>query len=242
MKNASIGIMQGRVSPRFLDRLQIFPLDTWCDELGIAESIGFQHIELLWDSKHEIKQAKGLMKSIDGLPQLHAPSMVIDSISKLSSLDDILAEIFDVFDTFKDETPSILVIPLLDNAKINTVDSLKKFIKKVESHKVLDLLKLYNVRLALELDMPSSGIIEAMEASVCDVIGMCLDSGNLWYYSECPLEDIQKLSKLIIHVHIKDRDEAGKNVLLGDGLVDFCGFAGVLKKIGYSNYLTLEKK
>jgi len=242
MKISSIGIMQGRILPKFVDRLQVFPIDTWEEELVATENIGFQHIELLWDSKQDIKKAKGLMNNVSELPQLHAPSMCIDSICNYTSAKDILNEILDVLDTFKQDTPGILVVPLLGKATINTIFKLKELIDKIGAHKIWNLLQKYNVKLALELDMPSSEIIKAIEFSNPNLIGICLDSGNLWHYSNNPIEDMQILSNRIIHVHIKDRDKTGENVLLGDGLVDFHKFSKVLKDIGYSDLITLETK
>ena len=98
--------MQGRVLPKYIDQLQIFPIDTWGEELGIAKDIGFQHIELLWDNKHDIKNAKGLIESISAPSQLHALSMCVDSICSCESLRGVLNEILDVINTFKENTPS----------------------------------------------------------------------------------------------------------------------------------------
>jgi L-ribulose-5-phosphate 3-epimerase len=242
MSISSIGIMQGRVLPKYIDQLQIFPIDTWYEELGIAKDIGFQHIELLWDNKQDIKNAKGLVESISKPSQLHALSMCVDSICSYSLLEDILNEIVDVLNTFKENTPAILVIPLLGKATINTADRLKEFIDKLNMHQVMNLIKEYNVKLALELDMPAIDIVEALKLSNPDLIGICLDSGNLWHYSDNPIDDIYILSDKIIHVHIKDRDKEGGNVLLGNGLVDFKALSKALEDIKYSDIVTLETK
>jgi L-ribulose-5-phosphate 3-epimerase len=242
MSISSIGIMQGRILPRYMDQLQIFPIDTWYEELGVAQAIGFQHIELLWDREQDVKKAKGLIQSISKLPQLHAPSMCVDSICSCRLSKDILSEVLDVLDTFKEDTPGILVIPLIGEATINTFFRLKEFVDEINVHKIWKLLQKYNVKLALELDMPASEIIEALEFTNSDLIGICLDSGNLWHYSDSPIYDIHTLSDRIIHVHIKDRDVEGGNVLLGDGLVDFYALSKALKSIGYTGVMTLETK
>lgn len=242
MNNLSIGIMQGRILPKFIDRLQVFPINTWREEFSVAKDIGFQHVELLWDGEQDIKNAKGLTCFMSETPHLHTPSICVDSICSCTSLQAMLNEIIDVIDTFKENTPSILVIPLLGEATINTTHKLKEFIDEVNTHNIKNLLQTYNVKLALELDMHPSKIIEAMESTDLEFIGICLDSGNLWHYSATPIQDIRTLSKKIIHVHIKDRDLSGDNVLLGDGIVDFRTFFEVLKDIEYSGLMTLETK
>jgi len=242
MSISSIGIMQGRILPKYIDQLQVFPIDTWRKELDIARDIGFQHIELLWDKKRDIKKTVGLAELISIPSKLHALSMCVDSICSFNLFEDILNEIEDVLNTFKENTPAILVIPLLGKAAINTVDRLKGIVDKLNMHKVMKMIKKYNVKLALELDMPAIEIVEALRHANSDRIGICLDSGNLWHYSDSPIKDIHTLSKRIIHVHIKDRDKTGENVLLGNGLVDFEALLNALKDINYSNIATLETR
>ena len=242
MKISSIGIMQGRILPRYIDQLQIFPTETWQEEIIVAENIGYEHIELLWDSKHQIKKANKLMKPINEIFNLPAPSMCLDSICSKTSFKDITNEILDALQNFKSSIPSILVIPLLGKAKIDTPSVLKDFIKAINEHKINNLLNKYNTKLALELDMPASDIIKAVDSFDSEWIGLCLDSGNLWYSSENPSDDILKLSSLIIHVHIKDRDSQGNNVLLGKGLVNFDILLKSLNAINFSGLMTLETK
>ena len=90
--------------------------------------------------------------------------------------------------------------------------------------------------------MPAIEIIKSLKPVNSGLIGVCLDSGNLWHYSDNPINDIRTVSDKIIHLHIKDRDKEGENVLLGKGLVDFNLFFKVLEDIGYSNSMTLETK
>ena len=242
MNISSIGIMQGRILPKYIDQLQVFPIDTWRKEFDLAKNIGFQHIELLWDKKHDIKKVEGIAEPISYPSKLNVFSMCVDSICSFTLLEDILNEIEDVLSTFKENTPAVLVIPLLGKAAINNVDRLKEVIDKLNMHKVMNMIKKYNTKLARELDMPATDIVEVLRHANSDLIGICLDSGNLWHYSNSPIKDIHTLSKKIIHVHIKDRDKAGNNVLLGNGLVDFKAFFNALKDIKYSNVATLETK
>jgi len=242
MSISSIGIMQGRLLPKFIDKLQVFPVNTWREEFDVAKDIGFQHIELLWDNKQEIKNAKGLIEFLSSQCQLRIPSMCVDSICSCSSIEDILDEIVDVVNTFGKNTPSILVIPLLGEVKINTIDRLNIFVEKLNMHQLMNLIKRHNVKIALELDMSAKETVEVLKSADPDLVGICLDSGNLWHYSDNPIEDIFTLSKKIIHIHIKDRNNKGENVLLGEGMVDFYALSKTLKEIHYSNLATLETK
>src|SRR3989344_5292280 len=50
----SIGIMQGRVVPQTMERLQIFP-ERWEEEFRTARELGFDHIELLDDKENRLR-------------------------------------------------------------------------------------------------------------------------------------------------------------------------------------------
>jgi hypothetical protein len=50
----NIGIMQGRVVPKTLERLQVFP-DQWEKEFRVMEEIGFTHVELLDDKENGLR-------------------------------------------------------------------------------------------------------------------------------------------------------------------------------------------
>ena len=52
--------------------------------------------------------------------------------------------------------------------------------------------------------------------------------------------DIKRLAKRIAHVHIKDKDWHGNNVLLGTGEVNFKEVCQAFVDIGYDGTMTFE--
>jgi len=65
------------------------------------------------------------------------------------------------------------------------------------------------------------------------------DTGNRAYFGYDPAE-ILELGGLIRHVHIKDKEPGGKNVMLGTGKVDFKSVFANLDAVGYDGPLILE--
>lgn len=242
MTLSSIGLIQGRLFPKYIDQLQVFPDKTWKKEINILREIGFDYIELLWDKKKSIKQIWEIQDQILLHSKIQAHSICLDSITFKNTSNSIINEIDDVIRTFGKKTPSILVIPLLSKAGINSFGKLKDFIANVNMHNVMKSIKEYNIKLAIEIDMPSSHVLDALNFDKSGLIGVCIDSGNLWNYSESPTKDILTLSEKVIHVHIKDKDSIGNNVMLGKGLVKFNEFFKALIEIGYSKNMTLETK
>lgn len=242
MTISSIGLIQGRLLPKHIDQLQVFPEKTWKKEINILGEIGFDYIELLWDKKKSIKQIWEIQDKILSHSKIQAHSICLDSITFLNSSNSIINEIDDVISTFGKKTPSILVIPLLGKAGINSFDKLKDFIINVNKHHVMKSIKEYKIKLAIEIDMPSTEVLDAIKCDKSGLIGVCIDSGNLWNYSDSPTKEILTLSDKIIHVHIKDKDSLGNNVMLGKGLVKFNDFFKALIEIGYSDNMILETK
>ena len=74
-------------------------------------------------------------------------------------------------------------------------------------------------------------------------IGICIDIGHTTRDGHDPSVDIEKYSKRIFDIHIKDVDEAskeGKTVETGRGIIDIPKFVATLRKIKYSGKCSLE--
>ena len=61
-----LGIMQGRLLPKYKNRFQAFPKYSWSFEFNIAKKLGFKFIEFIFDYEDFIEnplfQKKGLKK------------------------------------------------------------------------------------------------------------------------------------------------------------------------------------
>lgn len=242
MNSASIGIMQGRVIPESLKELQIFPESSWLRESARMYEIGFKHIELLWDKARVIKNFPTIQSEISKASPITIPSMCVDIVTTLRSNVEIAREIEKIVEFFGEKVPSILVIPLLGDMSVTKSEELKSFMVEIAQHPVADILRAQNVILSLELEMDAEEISRAFELLNDPLFSLCLDTGNLWYSSTTPKEDLLFLLPFVNHVHIKDKDKNGNNVLLGNGIVDFNYFFEKLCEKNYSGLFTLETK
>ena len=74
-------------------------------------------------------------------------------------------------------------------------------------------------------------------------IGMCIDIGHTTRDGEDPSVDIEKYSKRLYDLHIKDVDKAakeGKTVEMGRGIIDIPKVVETLRKIKYAGSCSLE--
>jgi len=242
VKEFYIGIMQGRVVPESMDKLQIFPASSWLRESCKIHEIGFNHLELLWDREGTIKKFPRIREIINKSSPIAIPSMCVDIITSLKGSGEVIDELKSISAFFGDEIPSVLVIPLLGDMNMHYGEELKKFMLDISQHAIADKLRSQNVVLSLELEMDANEIVN----SFCEVndplFAFCLDTGNLWYSSKTPKEDLINLLPFVNHVHIKDKDQNGNNVLLGNGIVNFNYILEKLYKIKYKKLFTLETK
>ncbi len=71
-------------------------------------------------------------------------------------------------------------------------------------------------------------------------IAFCPDTGHLQAGGGDPVELVRELRDRIHYVHIKDLDESGGFVPLGEGVLDVAGVIEVLKETGFDGWLTAE--
>lgn len=71
-------------------------------------------------------------------------------------------------------------------------------------------------------------------------IAFCPDTGHLQAGGGDPVELVRELRDRIHYVHIKDIDESGGFVPLGEGVLDVAGVISVLEETGFDGWLTAE--
>jgi inosose dehydratase len=71
-------------------------------------------------------------------------------------------------------------------------------------------------------------------------IRFCPDTGHLQAGGGDPVELVRTYRDRIDHVHIKDLDEGGGFVPLGQGILDVAGVVAALRETGFDGWLTVE--
>ena len=97
------------------------------------------------------------------------------------------------------------------------------------------LVKEYGVKVAIHNHGPGHRYarVEDVLKAVGDysvLIGMCLDTGHLTRAEEDVVEAVSALGPRLHGVHLKDINEAKKDVVIGEGIVDFKEFFKALKE------------
>ncbi|HCM36483.1 MAG: hypothetical protein A3J30_03040 [Candidatus Wildermuthbacteria bacterium RIFCSPLOWO2_02_FULL_47_9c] len=239
----SIGIMQGRVVPQTLERLQIFP-ERWEEEFRTARELGFDHIELLDDKENRLRDLLKTQKQEVFASVLNAglqcTSLCADQLCRYSLLGnpvEFKERIKDLLQLIEGQDGFVVVVPFFDENQLRSAEEFKQALAALAPFD--RLLQQKGLRFALEVLLSAKDIMGSFEGFSFGAIGMCYDIGNSIGNGFPVREEIRSLGTLITHVHVKDK-ENGKNVRIGAHPKELGDAFGALKEIGYGGLLTLE--
>ncbi len=235
--------MQGRVLPKDVNKLQVFP-DQWQEELGLIRECGFSHVELLDDKENRLREL--LLSSpqhVFGEIEKHGlscSSVCADQLCNSTLLQEssvFLESVKELLEMFKGHGGFTIVIPFFDKNKLQDEQDLKIALNYLGS--LEDDLANKHLRLALEIDLDASSIARAWKDFSSKAIGICYDIGNNIGHGYDIYEQMMMLREWLIHVHVKDKQD-NVNIRLRKNLAQLQSAFQALGEIGYEDLLTLE--
>lgn len=111
--------------------------------------------------------------------------------------------------------------------------------------RVLRSAERYDVKVCLEPEFEYTQNPETLETILglvgSDYIAVNYDPGNVYGGGADPIEFLDAIGpETVGHVHVKDVDEAGDPVAIGDGIVDWDAVFSRLEEAGYDGVLSVE--
>lgn len=240
-----IGIMQGRLVPSTTGELDCSPGPQWRAEFTLAGEIGLGHIELvadrrfdaanpIWSSAGRDELRRAATASSVGIPSLcvNEPLAV-----RLDETDDLAALIDRVTEVVADLPIRIVVLPLLEASDLSQLDwsSAARCVDRFAA-----ALRSAGARLSLELSLPAPEGLQFLSLTTEGAAGICYDLGNATAMGFDVDAEITELGEQIVHVHAKDKNDAGENVEFGTGNTRFDRGLSRLADLGYDGLLTME--
>lgn len=250
MKN-KLGVMQGRLLPKYQDRYQAFPVGNWQNEFKIARDLGLDLIEFILDysdaennpllSKNGayhiesvIKKSGVSVKTICADYFMEAPLHSADSFVAKKSFD-VLERLVEVSSKLN---ISDIVIPCVDQSSLSSKEAENMFVYQVS--KIIHEIEKKKINLSLETDLSPSAFVSLLDRLDSDNITVNYDIGNsasLGYDSD---EELEAYGLRISDIHIKDRVLNGGPVMLGEGNADFAKFFKKLKSFDYEGPFIMQ--
>lgn len=246
-----IGFMQGRLSDLIDGKIQAFPVSSWQTEFAKAEAIGLSLMEwtidqnglylnpLMTDTgRKEIAKLcyrhKLQIESVTGDCFMQAPFWKTSPDKSLDLKRDFLA----VCESCADLGISTIVLPLVDNGRIETSSQENILIEYLISN--LDLLRRKSLRIAFEIDFEPKEVLRFITRLPSCTFGINYDIGNSAALGFDATEELSLYGDRVINVHIKDRILGGGTVPLLTGAADFEIVFKMFKTLNYSGNFILQ--
>ncbi len=247
IKFTKYGFSQGRLAIPYNGELQCFPQHEWQNEFINAGLLGCSFIELLIERERNnlnpIWSLDGRQKILDlcSSNDLHPYSICLDYIIDNALLDDpdksAFSSIIECLEVAADLNCSAIILPLLEKSNLSE----SNFMQMAQVLRdVAPVAQQYNIMLCLECLVSASELNEFISLVNMNNVKAVFDTGNRVLETPDLYNEILILSENLGHVHIKDKDRTGNNVILGSGLVDFCGVFSALEVIGYEGPFNFE--
>lgn len=246
-----IGVMQGRLLPKYKNRYQAHPVGYWDDEFEIASSLGIDLIEFILD--HNDYEENPLM-SLSGCKKISsicnqtgvevkticadyfmdAPLHSVDlSVATMSGavLRELLvnSQIIGVTD---------IIIPLVDQSSVAALHDRDRFVGAIEPF-LSDLESSY-INLNLETDLEPTEFKDLLEQINSDRVTVNYDTGNSAGLGYDPEQEFAAYGNQITDLHIKDRIKDGFSVCLGQGSTDFTKIFKCVQNYGYTGPFIMQ--
>ena len=246
-----IGVMQGRLLPKYQGRYQAHPIGYWEDEFEIAASLGVDLIEFILDyndyEENPLMSASGCKKIKDIVNQsgvkvktvcadyfMDAPLHSTDlNVATLSAA--VLRELI-----INSRTIGVtdIVLPLVDHSSVRDLESQDLFIRAIEPF--FSYLDEQNMNLNLETDLDPTAFKNLLNQIDSDRVTVNYDTGNSAGLGYDPEEEFAAYGDRITDIHIKDRVMNGFSVCLGQGSADFSKIFKCVQNYGYSGPFIMQ--
>ena len=247
-----LGVMQGRLLPKYQGRYQAHPLGYWRDEFPATRRLGLGAVEFILDrndyEKNPLMSAAGLdeireasaetgiaVRSVCADYFMEAPLHVADREAAAHSLG--------VLKTLVANTAALgcsdVVIPCVDQSSLGgSPDNGKRFVEAMDQM-AEDVAKA-GIRLALETDLAPEPFAKLLDEIVSERVTVNYDIGNSASQGFNHDEEFDAYGERITDVHIKDRPRGEGSVVLGSGDANIEGVFDRLRNMAFDGPLIMQ--
>ena len=246
-----IGIMQGRLLPKFEGRYQAHPVGYWHEEFDISRELGLDLIEFIFDfngwTENPLLTSDGRCQIKKYVRQsgVKVETVCADffMINKLTSRDErerdlascVLISLLSGCDEIGVKN---VVLPLVDSSSIQNLEDEKTFIELLRD--LEDDIKEFSCGLSLETDFEPARFAHLLEQVPLSICSVNYDSGNSASLGFDMREEFEAYGELITDLHVKDRAYLSGPTLLGEGDVDFILLKQLLIEFDYKGPIIFQ--
>lgn len=246
-----IGVMEGRLLPKYRGRYQAHPVGYWQDEFPKAKALGLDCVEFILD--YNDVEANPLLRS-EGVDEILRISEET-GVRVLTVCADYFMEapLHHQNDDIAGKSQSILaqllrngkalglsdiVIPCVDQSSMRDNVAQNVFIERLKP--LMEQAEVSGINLSLETDLapePFAALLDRFDSSR---ITVNYDVGNSAALGFDPVDELACYGERISDIHIKDRVLGGGSVVLGTGAAQFDRFFAALAPLNYKGPFIMQ--
>ena len=246
-----IGVMQGRLLPKYQGRYQAHPVGYWQDEFPKAAELGLDCIEFILDyndaDQNPLLTQVGCkeIQNVSDKTGVKVMSVCADYFMEAplhSENNQEAVHSFEVLQKLLKSSVKLgiqnIVIPCVDQSSIQNDRKQFKF-QEVLSTVIPDAERC-GVNLSLETDLNVHQFGELLTKLDSPRVTVNYDIGNSASLGYDPAEELDAYGERISDIHIKDRLLGGGSVKLGGGGADFRLFFDKLSRFNYKGPFIMQ--
>jgi L-ribulose-5-phosphate 3-epimerase len=246
-----IGVMQGRLLPKYKGRYQAHPVNYWQKEFYLAKQIGLDCIEFILDfdefEHNPLLLDKGIIEIQDLIEEtgvsvksicadyfMASPLYLADKLTLINN-QTILKRLIN---NSSEIGVKNIVIPCVDNSSLNSKKRIENFIDALSP--IIELCENKKINLSLETDLNPNSFAKLISKFKSQRITVNYDIGNSASMGYEVSEELEAYGDMISDIHIKDRIVGGGSVVLGKGSSDFELFFNLLNNYNYEGPFIMQ--
>ena len=246
-----LGVMQGRLLPKFNNRYQAHPVGYWQDEFAIAAKMGLDCIEFIVDYNDFEKnpllsiQGRQQIESITADTGVGVFSICADYFMEapLHSKDDravirsteVLMDLLQAAEKLK---VNDIIVPCVDQSSIQKEKLQDRFCEVLRS--IIPIAEKRKINLALETDLGPTQFEKLLTILDMPNVTVNYDIGNSAALGYDYRDELSAYGERISDVHIKDRVLGSGPVMLGTGNANIPGFFEILSQVNYKGPFIMQ--
>ncbi|NLW91141.1 MAG: sugar phosphate isomerase/epimerase [Syntrophomonadaceae bacterium] len=252
MNTYEIGVIQGRLLPKFKGRYQAHPIGYWQDEFLIARDLGLDLIEFILDyndyQDNPLLTTEGLneIKAVMEKTGVKVKTICADYFMEASFHNNTTANIANSQEVLKKLiingavlNATDIVIPCVDQSSLEGNPAFfDEFVKNTAQ--LISLAEKNHMNISLETDLGPESFARLLGQIKSPAIKVNYDTGNSASLGYKPDEELAAYGEYISDVHIKDRKLGGGSVELGSGDTDFDTFFNCLARVKYNGPFIMQ--
>jgi len=250
LKN-KIGIMQGRLLPKYLGKYQAHPIGYWQNEFNVANDLGLDCIEFILDfdqsENNPLLKSNGLkdIQKIERISGVKVLSICADYFMEapihsdnFNIVDKSLATLDRLIKNASLIGVSDIIVPCVDKSSLKNKKDIDNFVNNIKL--VIKTAETFNVNICLETDLEPKAFSNMLDMIGSINVTVNYDIGNSAAMGYDPVEEFNAYGEKITDLHIKDRKLGDGSVPLGTGSVNFNKIFDLLLKYDYQGVIIFQ--